>query len=130
MKRHLLVGLVAAALALTANVGFALPISIIDQGDTVWDQNTNQDWLALDTVAPCSQADLDDATFGCEFLADGWTLASLTEVDAFLENVGLTPGFSLEPGLINLALELINILGPTIVSVWRITSIPLLAEPR
>ncbi len=108
MRRAFLVSVAAMLSPMAANA------DVIDLGGSVLDQSTGIEWLALDTVAPCSTADLETQAAGCEFFADGWSIASSASVDAFLNNAGIFET-TYDPTLVATGLDLILALGPTIV---------------
>jgi len=94
----------------------AAKADIIDLGGSVLDESTGIEWLALDIVSPCSTADLVAESSGCEFFADGYSLADSSSVETLLANAGIF-GTTDDPVLVAQGLALIFALGPTIVIV-------------
>jgi hypothetical protein len=126
--------LTALVLSAVGTPALALPGGIVDLGGSVLDTNTNLEWLALNVPARCSLDDISTGTPGCDFLNEGWTLASAEQVVTFLVNAGVAMGGTTPPD--QDAIDLINALGPTnvvidggdpdllVTEIWGITSTP------
>jgi hypothetical protein len=123
---------VAVAILFVPPLAYALADGIVDLGGSVGDANAGLEWLDLDISAPCSPDDIINGVEGCDFLSEGWMLASSAQVDEFLSNSGVSEGFFLLDTLEGqVAEELMLALGPTNVvldpavlvsEIWGVTS--------
>ncbi len=92
----------------------ALSNQVVDLGHGVWDKTTHLEWLDLSLPARCSLADLNSATPGCSFYADGWQLATADMVRTLVAHAGF-PLYSSPPDAG--AIAFIQALGPTTIAV-------------
>jgi hypothetical protein len=123
---------VAVAILFVQPLAYALADGIVDLGGSVGDANAGLEWLDLDIPAPCSPDDIVNGVEGCDFLSEGWMLASSAQVDEFLSNSGVSEGiFLLGTPEGQVAEELMLVLGPTnvvldplhlVTEIWGITS--------
>ena len=122
----------AAAMLFVQPLAYALADGIVDLGGSVGDANTGLEWLDLNIPAPCPPDDIVNGGAGCDFLSEGWTLASSAQVDEFFSNADVSEGFFLlDTPAGQMAEELMLALGPTnvvldpgqlVTEIWGITS--------
>jgi hypothetical protein len=122
----------AAAVLFVQPLAYALADGIVDLEGSVRDANTGLEWLDLNIPAPCPPDDIVNGVEGCDFLSEGWMLASSAQVDEFLSNADVSEGHSLlDTPAGQIAEELMLVLGPTnvvldptvlVTEIWGVTS--------
>lgn len=95
MLRHKSIVFAGLLWTLSHSPAAALPPNIIDEGSATHDALTNLDWLDLTQTKGLSLAGVTT-----QFLADGWQIASRTDVEGLLGNAGIPnvfPSFATPP---------------------------------